>query len=111
MRLHRAVALLLLPLLTGCATARVVRLETDRGEVLTFTPRTDEAGPLELEEDEFEEALSTHARTLRPPAHPQEAALRLFEMDARAGTYLFDARTRRVTPLGSGEHLEGNPWK
>ncbi|NVJ21847.1 MULTISPECIES: AHH domain-containing protein [Myxococcus] len=109
MRLHRALALLLLPLLTGCATARVVRLETDRGEVLTFIPRTDEAEPVELEEDEFKEALFKHARTQRPPAHPQEAARRLFEMDARGGTYLFDARTRQVTPLGSGERLEGEP--
>ncbi|MCP3142614.1 AHH domain-containing protein [Pyxidicoccus xibeiensis] len=109
MRLHRAVVLLLLPLLTGCATARVVRLETDRGEALTFTPRTDEAGPVELEEDEFKEALSEHARARRPPAHPQEAARLLFEMDSRGGTYLFDARTRRVTPLGPGEHVEGEP--
>jgi len=109
MRLHRAVALLLLPLMTGCATARVVHLETDRGEVLTFTPRTDEAGPVELEGDEFKEALSEHARFQRPPASPQEAARRLFEMDPRGGTYLFDARTHRVTPLGPGEHLEGEP--
>jgi len=110
MRLHRAVALLLLPLLTNCATARGVRLETDRGEVITFpAPRTDEAGPVELEEDEFKEALSEHARTRRPPAHPQEATRRLFEMDVRGGTYLIDARTRRVTPLGPGEHLEGEP--
>ncbi|WIG96446.1 AHH domain-containing protein [Myxococcus sp. SDU36] len=107
MRLHRTVALLLLPLLTGCAAARVVRLETDRGEVITFTLRTDEAGPVELGEDEFKEALSEYAWARRPPAHPQEAARRLFEMDARGGTYLFDARTRRVTPLGPGEQLEG----
>jgi hypothetical protein len=106
MRLHRAVALLLLSLLTNCATARGVRLETDRGELITFpAPRTDEAGPVKLEEDEFKEALSEHARTRRPPAHPQEAARRLFEMDVRGGTYLIDARTRRVTPLGPGEHL------
>ena len=109
MRLHRAVALWLLPLLSGCATARGVRLETDRGEVLTFTPRTDDAEPVELDEDEFKEALSEHARTRRPSAHPQEAARQLFEMDARGGTYLVDARTRRVTPLGPGEHLEGEP--
>ena len=83
MRLHRAVALWLLPLLSGCATARGVRLETDRGEVLTFAPRTDDAEPVELDEDEFKEALSEHARTRRPSAHPQEAARRLFEMDAR----------------------------
>jgi len=109
MRLHRAVALWLLPLLSGCATARGVRLETDRGEVLTFASRTDDAEPVELDEDEFKEALSEHARTRRPSAHPQEAARRLFEMDARGGTYLVDARTRRVTPLGPGEYLEEEP--
>jgi hypothetical protein len=84
-------------------------LETAGGEVITFTPRTDEAEPVELEEAEFVEALSAHARTRRPPAHPQQTARRLFEMDAREGAYLFDARTRRVTPLGPGAHLEGEP--
>ncbi|XXF78218.1 AHH domain-containing protein [Myxococcaceae bacterium GXIMD 01537] len=109
MRPHRAVALLLLALMTGCASTRVVRLETDRGEVITFTLRANDAGPVELEGDEFKEALSEHARTRRTPAHPQKAAQRLFEMDSREGTFLFDARTRRVTPLGPGENLEGEP--
>ncbi|WP_338052948.1 AHH domain-containing protein [Pyxidicoccus trucidator] len=86
-----------------------MRLETGGSEVITFSPRPDDAGPVEVEEDEFKVALSEHVRTRRPPAHPREAARRLFEMDARGGTYLFDARTRQVTPLGPGEHLEGEP--
>ncbi|AKF81648.1 hypothetical protein MFUL124B02_22120 [Myxococcus fulvus 124B02] len=107
MRLHRAVALLLVPLLTGCATAHGVRLETDHGEQLTVSSHAEEARPLALAEDEFKAALTDHSRTQQARAHPQEAARRLFEMDVRGGTYLFDARTRRVTPLGQGQRLEG----
>ncbi|NMO21558.1 hypothetical protein HG543_42940, partial [Pyxidicoccus fallax] len=102
----RAITLLLLSLLTGCSTARVVRLETDRGQVLTFKPHLAEAGPVQLEEDEFMEAVASVSSRIRPPVHPQEEARRLFDMDAREGAYLFDARTRRMTPLGPGEHLE-----
>jgi hypothetical protein len=49
MKPHRAVALLLLALVTGCASGRVVRLETARGEPLVVTSRADEVEPVELE--------------------------------------------------------------
>ncbi len=42
MRLHHVVALLLLGLVTGCASGRVVRQETGRGPPDVFTPGTDE---------------------------------------------------------------------
>ncbi|RKH56771.1 AHH domain-containing protein [Corallococcus llansteffanensis] len=109
MRLHRAVVLLLLPLWVGCATARVIGLETDKGEAITFTPRAGEADPVELDGDEFKEAVASVAREVRPPFHPQATAGELFDIDARWGAYLFDARTRRMTSLGPGEHLEGQP--
>ncbi len=107
MGLNHTVAVLLVSLLTGCATARVVRLETSRGDVLTLTPRTDEARPVALEEDAFIEAVAAVSRSVRAPSHPQQAALRLLDMEAREGAYLFDARTRRLTPLAPGESLEG----
>nr|WP_306440904.1 hypothetical protein [Corallococcus aberystwythensis] len=47
------------------------------------------------------------AHVARPSTHPQEAARRLFEVEPRSGSYLYDPRTRRVTALGPGEHLEG----
>jgi hypothetical protein len=100
MRLHPTVALLLLALLAGCASGRVVRLETGRGAPVVFTPRTYEFEPVALERGEFKEAMSRLARGMRAPANPQEVARRLFGVDARSGSYLFNSRTRQVTPLG-----------
>ncbi|WP_341870420.1 MULTISPECIES: hypothetical protein [Corallococcus] len=36
---------------------------------------------------------------MRLPANPQQAARRLMGVDARGGTYLFDPRTRQMTPM------------
>src|SRR5688500_594896 len=47
---------------TGCATARVVRLDTGEGQPIIYTPRAD-AEPVELDEDEFAEAVQKLART------------------------------------------------
>ena len=99
MKVHRAVVLLLLALVTGCASGRVVRLETGRGPPLVFKPGSDEAEPVELERREFKEAVARLARERRPSANPPGAARRLFGVDARSGTYLFNPRTHRVTPL------------
>ncbi|NTX39292.1 AHH domain-containing protein [Myxococcus sp. CA051A] len=106
MRLPCAVVLLLVSLLTGCATTRGVRLETGSGEVIAFTPRAADSAPVALDEDEFMRAMGLEGRGVRLPVKAQEAARRLFEMGARGGEYRFDARTRRVTPLESGAHLE-----
>jgi hypothetical protein len=93
--------------LVGCSGARrTVLLETGQDAPLVHVPRGVEAGPVELDEDEVRQALTELARDLRPPARPQEAARRLFEMDARGGSFLFDARTRRITPLEPGEPPE-----
>jgi hypothetical protein len=99
MKLHHAVWLLLLALVTGCASGRVVRLETGRGAPVVLTARTDDFEPVELERDEFKRAASQLARGMRPPANPQQAARELFRVDARSGSYLVNPRTRRVTPL------------
>ncbi|NTX37561.1 AHH domain-containing protein [Myxococcus sp. CA033] len=69
---------------------------------MVFTPADDVPGPVVLEEDAFVEALSTLARTKRPDVVPREAAQRLLAMEERGGTYLFDVRTRRLTPLEAG---------
>ena len=97
----------LLVLLAGCGTAsRVVRLDTGQSDTLVFTPRS-RAEPVELDEDDFEEAVAKLAGDKRPPARPQEAARRLFEVEARSGSYTYETRSRHLTPLGPGEHLEG----
>ena len=99
MRVHRAAALLLLALVTGCASGRVVRLETGRGPPIVFTPPSGEAEPVEVERREFKEAVARLAREMRPPANPQQAARHLMGVDARGGAYFFNERTRQFTPL------------
>jgi hypothetical protein len=97
----------LLVLLVGCGTAsRVVRLDTGQTDSRAFTPRSG-ARPVTLGNGEFEEAMSALARDVRPPTRPQEAARRLFEVEARSGSYTYEPPSLRITPLKPGEHLEG----
>ncbi len=62
-------ALAVLPLVVGCASTRVVRLETGGGERLEYAPPSWDAS-VEVDEDDFEEALTRLALevplTLRP---------------------------------------------
>jgi len=64
---------------TGCATSRVVRLDTGEGRPIIYTPRAD-AEPVELDEDEFAEAVRKLARTAPLSSRPRDAALRLFNL-------------------------------
>src|SRR5690242_8918767 len=96
----------LMVLLVGCGTAsRVVRLDTGQTDTLVFTPRSG-AEPVALGNGEFQEAVLALARDVRPPARPQEAARRLFEVEARSGSYTYETRSRRITPHEPGAHLE-----
>ncbi|RKH15278.1 hypothetical protein D7Y13_15545 [Corallococcus praedator] len=98
---------LLLVALTGCGSiTRSVRLDTGRGSPTVFTPRPS-SNPVKLDGNKFEAAVEAMARFVRPPTRPQEAARRLFEVEPRSGSYLYEPRSRRITPLGSGEHLDG----
>jgi hypothetical protein len=60
------------------------RLDTGRVEPIVFTPLSN-AGPAELDDGEFEEAVAKLAQDVRLPTRPQEAAQRLFEVEARSG--------------------------
>ncbi|MFP2909395.1 hypothetical protein ACLESD_31010 [Pyxidicoccus sp. 3LFB2] len=63
-----------------------------------------------MEADAVQDALEELAQSIRPTARPQEAARRLFGVEARSGAYLFDPRTRELTPLEQGEQVrEGLP--
>jgi len=96
----------LIALLVGCgSSSRTVRLDTGRTDTFVFTPRTD-AEPVELDDDEFGEAVAKLARDARLPTRPQEAARRLFEVEARSGSFTYETRHHRITALGAGEHLE-----
>jgi hypothetical protein len=98
-------AFLFVPLV-GCTAARTVRLDTGKGRFIVHIPRGD-VEPVELDEDEFEEAVVDLARSKRPSAQPQEAARQLFEMDARSASYAYEHRSRSITPLGPSEFQEG----
>jgi hypothetical protein len=99
-------ALLLLVALTGCgATVRSVRLDTGQGEPLVHVPHGGHT-PVELKRTELTRALRERARDVRPPLRPQEAARRLFAVEARSGTYQYES-PGRLTPLGPGGHVEG----
>lgn len=109
--LLRWLFLLVLVVLPGCSgTNRVVRLDTGWGSPVVHVPRSGQAAELvELDEDEVREAVAQLARTIRPSQRPQEAARRLFEVDPRSGSYLFDVRSRRITPLTPGENPSQRP--
>jgi hypothetical protein len=96
----------MLVLLVGCGTAsRVVRLDTGQTDTIVFTPRSG-ARPVVLGNGEFEEAVSALTQDVRPPTRPQEAARRLFEVEARSGSYSYETPSHRITPLKPGEHAE-----
>nr|WP_323379160.1 AHH domain-containing protein [Pyxidicoccus xibeiensis] len=76
-----------------------MRLETGRGPSVVFTPVNGEAGPVEVERDDFKKAVARLTREMRPPANPQQAARHLMGVDARGGAYFFNERTRQLTPL------------
>jgi hypothetical protein len=97
----------LVVLLVGCGTAsRVVRLDTGRTDTIVFAPHSS-VEPVELDDDELAEAVAELARDTSPPARPQEAARRLFEVEARSGSYTYETPSRRITPHEPDEHLEG----
>ena len=73
-----AVLVLLLLAGTGCATARVVRLDTGEGPPIAHAPRV-EVEPEALEGEDFEGAVRELARTAPVSSRPREAALRLFD--------------------------------
>ena len=98
---------ILVVLLTGCGgVTKSVRLETGRGTPIVVTPPSG-GTPVEVDADDFEEAVTALARVVRPSSRPQEAARRLWQVESRSGSYLYDPRSRHITPLGPGEHLEG----
>jgi hypothetical protein len=99
MSLKRGWAVLALVLLgTGCATGRVVRLETGEGAPIAYGPRSDVA-PQALGGEDFAAAVQELARTTPVASRPRQAALWLFDLaDSRE-----DARVRGRLGLVSVE--------
>lgn len=95
----------LLLALTACGTTRVIRLDTGQREPIVVTPRV-RGEPVKLNGGEVKRAFAQLAREMHVPLAPQEAARRLFEVEERSGWYQLDLRSRRMTPLERGEHLQ-----
>ncbi|MCP3103964.1 AHH domain-containing protein [Myxococcus sp. K15C18031901] len=100
MLLRWVAPLLMLTFVTGCATTRVVRLDTGR-DLFVVTPSEGPDGELEaaeLDDDEFEAALVELARDVRPQRNPMLHARDLFGVPSRSGVYGYQSHPPRLTP-------------
>lgn len=98
--LRHAVPLLLLLAGAGCATPRVVRLDTGR-DAFVVTPIEAEGTQLaaaRLADEEFEEALVELAHDVRPSRGPMQQARALFGIPSRGGVYQYEPHGRRLIP-------------
>ncbi|ABF86366.1 putative lipoprotein [Myxococcus xanthus DK 1622] len=97
MRAHAVIWLSLALAVTGCSTTRLVRLDTGDGPSRVHTPFTDDdTGPVELDDDEFEEAMVELARDVRPFSNPLREARQRFGVPERSGVYLYQPRGPRL---------------
>ncbi|AGC49033.1 hypothetical protein MYSTI_07761 [Myxococcus stipitatus DSM 14675] len=100
MVLRWAAVLLFLAVSTGCATSRVVRLETGR-ESFVVTPREEpgaEVSAAELDDDEFAEVLAELGRDVRPLHNPMQWARELFGVPSRSGVFGYEGHPGRLIP-------------
>ena len=108
MSVRGVIWLVLVLSVTGCSTTRVVRLDTGDGPPTVHTPFTqDNAGPVELDEDEFEEAMVALARDVRPFANPLREARQRFGVPERGGVYLYQPRGPRLIPQEEEQDPDG----
>jgi len=108
MRAHAVIWLMLALALAGCSTTRVVRLDTGVGPHRVHTPVTeDDAGPVELDEDEFEGAMVELARDVRPFSNPLREARQRFGIPDRSGVYLYQYRGPRLIPQEEEKDPDG----
>ncbi|WP_342373975.1 AHH domain-containing protein [Myxococcus stipitatus] len=110
MLLRWAAPLLVLTVVTGCSTTRVVRLETGH-DSFVVTPREEPGAELEgaeLDADEFEEGLAELARDVRPARAPMQHARAIFGVPSRSGVYGYERGPPRLT-LQHGEEEEDGP--
>jgi hypothetical protein len=103
---------LLLAVMVGCAsTPQAVRVEAEHGKAVIHIPRTADVQPVEVEEEEFQQALRQLAREVRLTGTPRETAERMFQLDPLSGNYLYLPRDRKLVPAGPGESWDGTLTK
>jgi hypothetical protein len=87
---------LVLVLLVGCGTTRVVYLDTGRGEPLVHTPHGGQES-VRLREDAFKQSLTELARDVKPTDRPEN--IRAHQRENESARVLAD----------KGYHVEQNP--
>jgi hypothetical protein len=81
--------------LVGCATARVVRLDTGQGDPIVHILRRG-AEPVAVNELEFRKAVAQQAPSVPLAERPLEHARQLFGVPERSGWYLYESRSQRL---------------
>ncbi|MFP2904159.1 AHH domain-containing protein [Pyxidicoccus sp. 3LFB2] len=107
MRAHAVIWLVLALAVTGCSITRAVRLDTGEGPAVRHTPFVEDAGPVELDEDEFEEAVVALARDVRPFANPLREARQLFGVPQRGVVYWYEGHGPSLIPQSKEDAPEG----
>ncbi|WP_224244326.1 AHH domain-containing protein [Hyalangium gracile] len=98
---------LLLVLVLGCTSIPKVPLveDTGQGRAVVHVPRTVDLQPMELEEEEFQQAVRRLAREVRLTGTPRQTAEQAFQMDPQSGDYLYLQQDQKLVPAGPGA-----PW-
>ncbi len=94
---------MLLAVMVGCAGVPRVRVEMERGKAVIQIPRTLEAQPVELEEEEYQQAMRHLAPQVRLTGTPRQTAERTFQLDPLSGNYLYLLRDKKLVPTGAGD--------
>ncbi len=104
---------LFLVLVVGCASIPRVPLVEDagQGKAVVHVPRTADLQPVELEEEEFQQAVRRLAREVRLTGTPRQTAEKAFQMDPQSGNYLYLQREKKLVPAGPGEPWDGTLTK
>ncbi len=104
---------LFLVLLVGCASIPRVPLveDTGQGKAVVHVPRTADLQPVELEEEEFQQAVRRLAREVRLTGTPRQTAETAFQMDPQSGNYLYLQQDKKLVPAGPGEPWDGTLTK
>ncbi len=91
----------------GCASKKVVRLDTSAGPPRLHTPgEHDDTSPVELDAGEFVEAVAALAHDVPPSSHPLKEARERLGIPERHGVYLYEGRGPRLIPQQTGASFD-----
>jgi hypothetical protein len=103
---------LVLAVMVGCAgTPPIVHVETEQGKAVIHIPRSADVPPIELEQEESQQAMRQLARAVRLTGTPRQTAERAFQLDPMSGNYLYLPRDKKLVAAGPGEPWDGTLTK